>query len=77
MPMPINTHGLDDLRISSSKTCASALPVWADGPIPNDLLSRFGYGLRAAATSAYPPTSTSNAIDGDVTIDGPGRLDHS
>jgi len=66
-----HTHGLDDLRMIVFNM-RQRLPVWADGPTQNDLLSRFGYAFVQPPTSAYPPILDLNAIDGDVTIDGPG-----
>jgi phosphoribosyl 1,2-cyclic phosphate phosphodiesterase len=48
------------------------LPVWADGPTQDALLSRFGYAFVQPAGSPYPPILDLNTIDGDFTIDGPG-----
>ncbi len=66
-----HVHGLDDLRqiVFNMKT---RLPVWADGPTQNDLLSRFGYAFVQPADSPYPPILEMHTIAGDVTIDGPG-----
>jgi phosphoribosyl 1,2-cyclic phosphate phosphodiesterase len=66
-----HTHGLDDLRMIVFNM-RQRLPVWADGQTQNDLLSRFGYAFVQPPNSAYPPILELNAIDGDVTIDGPG-----
>jgi phosphoribosyl 1,2-cyclic phosphate phosphodiesterase len=66
-----HTHGLDDLRMIVFNM-RQRLPVWADGQTQNDLLSRFGYAFVQPPNSAYPPILDLNAIEGDVTIDGPG-----
>ena len=66
-----HTHGLDDLRMIVFNM-RQRLPVWADGPTQNDLLSRFGYAFAQPPGSAYPPILDLNAIEGDVVIDGPG-----
>lgn len=66
-----HVHGLDDLRMIVFNM-RQKLPVWADGPTQNDLLSRFGYAFVQPPNSAYPPILDLNAIEGDVTIDGPG-----
>jgi len=66
-----HTHGLDDLRMIVFNM-RQRLPVWADGPTQNDLLSRFGYAFVQPPNSAYPPILDLNSIDGDVTVDGPG-----
>ena len=66
-----HVHGLDDLRMFVFNMRAK-LPVHADGPTQNDLISRFGYAFVQPPGSAYPPILDLNAIDGDVTVDGPG-----
>lgn len=70
-PHADHTHGLDDLRMIVFNMRAR-LPVYADGPTQNDLLSRFGYAFVQPPGSAYPPILDLNSIDGDLTIDGPG-----
>ncbi|WP_166416015.1 MBL fold metallo-hydrolase [Cochlodiniinecator piscidefendens] len=67
-----HVHGLDDLRqvVFNMK---SRIPVWADGPTQNDLLSRFGYAFAQPEGSPYPPIlELHTIINGDITIDGPG-----
>lgn len=66
-----HVHGLDDLRMIVFNMRAR-LPVYADGPTQNDLLSRFAYAFVQPPGSAYPPILDLHSIDGDVTIDGAG-----
>ena len=66
-----HVHGLDDLRMIVFNMRAR-LPVYADGPTQNDLISRFGYAFVQPPGSAYPPILDLFSIDGDVTIDGAG-----
>jgi len=66
-----HTHGLDDLRMIVINM-RKRLPVHADGPTQNDLISRFGYAFVQPEGSDYPPILDLHAIAGDVTIDGPG-----
>lgn len=66
-----HTHGLDDLRMIVINM-RKRLPVYADGPTQNDLISRFGYAFVQPEGSDYPPILDLHAITGDVTIDGPG-----
>jgi len=66
-----HTHGLDDLRMIVINM-RKRLPVYADGPTQNDLISRFGYAFVQPEGSDYPPILDLHAIAGDVTIDGPG-----
>jgi phosphoribosyl 1,2-cyclic phosphate phosphodiesterase len=66
-----HVHGLDDLRMIVFNMRAR-LPVYADGPTQNDLISRFGYAFVQPPGSDYPPILDLNAIDGDVVIDGAG-----
>ncbi|NPD13681.1 MBL fold metallo-hydrolase [Xinfangfangia sp. D13-10-4-6] len=70
-----HVHGLDDLR-QVVLNMQRRLPVWADGPTQEALISRFGYAFVQPADSAYPPILEMNSIKGTVTIDGAGgRLD--
>ena len=64
-------HGIDDLRpiVFARK---KRMPVWADGPTQERLLSGFGYVFTQPEGSPYPPILDMHTIDGDVTIDGPG-----
>ncbi|WP_342075199.1 MBL fold metallo-hydrolase [Yoonia sp. SS1-5] len=65
-----HVHGLDDLRMIVINM-RERLQVWADGDTSNDLLSRFGYAFVQPKGSAYPPICELNAIEGDITVDGP------
>jgi len=66
-----HVHGIDDLRMIVFNT-RKRLPVWADGPTQDALLSRFGYAFVQPAGSPYPPILNLNTIDGAFSIDGPG-----
>ena len=66
-----HVHGLDDLRMIVFNT-RTKLPVYADGQTQNDLINRFGYAFVQPPGSDYPPILDLYAIDGDVTVDGPG-----
>jgi phosphoribosyl 1,2-cyclic phosphate phosphodiesterase len=66
-----HVHGIDDLRMIVFNT-RKRLPVWADGPTQDALLSRFGYAFVQPAGSPYPPILDLNTIEGDFTIDGAG-----
>ncbi|MEM9013146.1 MAG: MBL fold metallo-hydrolase [Pseudomonadota bacterium] len=49
-----HVHGLDDLRMIVFNRRAR-LPVWADGPTSDALISRFGYAFVQPEGSPYPP----------------------
>lgn len=66
-----HTHGIDDLR-QIVFNIRRRLPVWADGPTQDALLSRFGYAFVQPAGSPYPPILDLNSIDGPVTVQGAG-----
>lgn len=66
-----HVHGIDDLR-QIVFNLRKRLPVWADGPTQDALLSRFGYAFVQPAGSPYPPILDLHTIDGSVTIDGAG-----
>ncbi|MDZ4135461.1 MAG: MBL fold metallo-hydrolase [Paracoccaceae bacterium] len=66
-----HVHGIDDLRQIVFNR-GDRLPVWADGPTQDALLSRFGYAFVQPAGSAYPPILDLNTIDGPLIIDGAG-----
>jgi phosphoribosyl 1,2-cyclic phosphate phosphodiesterase len=66
-----HTHGIDDLRQVVFLT-GQRLPVWADGPTQEALLSRFGYAFVQPAGSPYPPILDLHTIDGPVEITGAG-----
>ena len=64
-------HGIDDLRqvVFNQR---QRLPVWADGPTQEALLSRFGYAFVQPEGSPYPPILDLHTIDGPVRIPGAG-----
>ncbi|WP_395539394.1 MBL fold metallo-hydrolase [Neotabrizicola sp. sgz301269] len=64
-------HGIDDLR-QITFNLRHRLPVWADGPTQEALLSRFGYAFVQPKGSPYPPILDLHTIDGPVTISGAG-----
>ncbi len=66
-----HVHGIDDLR-QIVFNMRARLPVWADGPTQEALMSRFGYAFVQPHGSPYPPILDLFTIDGPVTIDGPG-----
>ncbi|MFN3823102.1 MAG: MBL fold metallo-hydrolase [Pseudorhodobacter sp.] len=67
-----HTHGIDDLRQIVYNRRAR-LPVWADGPTQDALLSRFGYAFAQPAGSPYPPILDLHGIGPDpFTLSGPG-----
>lgn len=66
-----HVHGIDDLRMIVFNMRAR-VPVWADGPTQDALLSRFGYAFVQPEGSPYPPILDLKTIDGPVTADGPG-----
>jgi len=78
-----HVHGIDDLRMIVFNT-RRRLPVWADPPTQDALLSRFGYAFVQPAGSPYPPILDLNTISGPLTIHGGGgeitltpfRVDH-
>lgn len=64
-------HGIDDLRMIVFNQRAR-LPVWADAPTQEALLSRFGYAFVQPEGSSYPPILDLHTIRGDLTIEGAG-----
>ncbi|MFC3086311.1 MBL fold metallo-hydrolase [Tabrizicola soli] len=64
-------HGIDDLR-QVVFNLRRRLPVWADGPTQEALLSRFGYAFVQPSDSPYPPILDLHTIDGPVTVTGAG-----
>lgn len=66
-----HVHGLDDLRQIVFNT-GTRLPVWADAPTREALISRFGYAFVQPVGSSYPPILDLFAIEGDISIDGAG-----
>lgn len=70
-PHADHVHGIDDLRMVVFNR-RERLPVWADGPTQNALMSRFAYAFVQPEGSPYPPILDMRTIDGPVTIDGDG-----
>ncbi len=68
-----HTHGIDDLR-QVVFNLGHHLPVWADGPTQEALLSRFGYAFVQPKNSPYPPILDLNTIDGEVAVAGAGGI---
>ncbi|WP_375228586.1 MBL fold metallo-hydrolase [Roseobacter sp. S98] len=66
-----HVHGIDDLRMIVFNMRAR-LPVWADAPTRDALMSRFDYAFVQPEGSTYPPILNMNLIEGDVEIDGDG-----
>jgi phosphoribosyl 1,2-cyclic phosphate phosphodiesterase len=64
-------HGIDDLRMIVFNMKAR-VPVWADGPTQDALLSRFGYAFVQPEGSPYPPILDLHTISGDVSVTGAG-----
>ncbi|MDZ4087479.1 MAG: MBL fold metallo-hydrolase [Tabrizicola sp.] len=64
-------HGIDDLRQLVFNQ-GQRLPVWADGPTQEALLSRFGYAFVQPEGSPYPPILDLHTIDGPVSVAGAG-----
>jgi phosphoribosyl 1,2-cyclic phosphate phosphodiesterase len=64
-------HGIDDLR-QIVFNMRARIPVWADGPTQEALLSRFGYAFTQPEGSPYPPILDLHTIDGEVRISGAG-----
>jgi len=64
-------HGIDDLR-QVVFNLRQRLPVWADGPTQEALLSRFGYAFVQPEGSPYPPILDLHTIDGPVSVPGAG-----
>jgi phosphoribosyl 1,2-cyclic phosphate phosphodiesterase len=66
-----HTHGIDDLR-QVVYNIERRLPVWADGPTQEALISRFGYAFVQPAGSPYPPILDLNTIEGPFAVEGAG-----
>jgi phosphoribosyl 1,2-cyclic phosphate phosphodiesterase len=64
-------HGIDDLR-QVVFNLRHRLPVWADGPTQESLLSRFGYAFVQPTDSPYPPILDLHSLDGPITVSGDG-----
>jgi phosphoribosyl 1,2-cyclic phosphate phosphodiesterase len=65
-----HVHGIDDLR-QIVFNMRHRLPVWADAPTQNALISRFGYAFMQPEGSPYPPILDLRSIDGPFSVDGP------
>lgn len=66
-----HTHGIDDLR-QVVFNIRRRLPVWADGPTQEALLSRFAYAFTQPADSPYPPILDMHTITGPIIVPGAG-----
>ncbi|MEO1578075.1 MAG: MBL fold metallo-hydrolase, partial [Pseudomonadota bacterium] len=66
-----HVHGIDDLRMIVFNMRAR-LPVWADAPTQDALLSRFGYAFVQPEGSPYPPILDLHTIRGPFEITGAG-----
>lgn len=66
-----HVHGIDDLRMIVFNTRAR-LPVWADGPTEEALLSRFAYAFVQPKNSPYPAICDLTTITGPFEVPGPG-----
>ena len=66
-----HVHGIDDLR-QIVFNLRQRLPVWADAPTQEALLSRFAYAFVQPAGSPYPPILDLRTIDGAFEITGAG-----
>ncbi len=78
-----HVHGIDDLR-QVVFNMRQRLPVWADAPTQDALLSRFAYAFVQPEGSPYPSILDLRSIDGAFEVDGPAgpigftpfRVDH-
>lgn len=66
-----HVHGIDDLRMVVFNM-RRRLPVWADGPTQDALISRFGYAFVQPENSAYPPILDLHALEDELYISGEG-----
>lgn len=66
-----HVHGIDDLR-QIVFNLRQRLPVWADAPTQNELLSRFAYAFVQPVGSPYPPILDLHNIDGAFEVAGAG-----
>ena len=64
-------NGIDDLRQLTFRQ-RRRIPVWADGPTQEALLSRFGYAFVQPDGSSYPPICDLHTIRGPATVEGAG-----
>ena len=68
-----HVHGIDDLRQIVFNT-HRRLPVWADGPTQDALISRFGYAFVQPKGSPYPPILDMHNLNGPVQVSGAGGM---
>jgi phosphoribosyl 1,2-cyclic phosphate phosphodiesterase len=66
-----HVHGIDDLRQIVFNT-RRRLPVYADGPTQDALITRFGYAFIQPEGSPYPAILDMHSIDGPLSISGAG-----
>ncbi len=66
-----HVHGIDDLRVVVINR-GRRLPVHADAPTREALLSRFGYVFVQPEGSSYPPILDLHPLEGPVTVSGRG-----
>lgn len=66
-----HVHGIDDLR-QLVFNARRKMPVWADQPTAQSLLTRFGYIFESSEGSGYPSICDMMPIEGPVTIEGAG-----
>ena len=64
-------HGIDDIRMMVFQT-GKRVPVWADQPTTDRLMTGFGYIFVSPEGSDYPPIADLHLIRGDVVIAGAG-----
>jgi phosphoribosyl 1,2-cyclic phosphate phosphodiesterase len=64
-----HVHGIDDLRMLVFNM-RRRIPVWADGPTQDALISRFGYAFVQPEGSPYPPILNLKSLHGPVTVTG-------
>lgn len=70
-----HTHGIDDLR-QIVFNMRQRLPVWADAPTQDALLSRFAYAFVQPEGSPYPPILDLHHMRGPFSVNGPaGPID--
>ncbi len=70
-----HTHGIDDLR-QVVFNMRRRLPVWADAPTQNALISRFAYAFMQPEGSPYPPILDLHSIDHAFHVGGPAGPIH-
>ncbi len=66
-----HVHGIDDLRMIVFNM-RRRLPVWADGPTQDALISRFGYAFVQPENSPYPPILDLHTLEGPLEVEGDG-----